>query len=246
MRLLLAVMLVVLLAECAWILALSQRIKELEFKVGNLAFPGVAGKRPPPPDPRNLAQGQLAPHLMRLLEMNQSLHKDDRERYGEEVHALYLQARLSDQGPGTLSERADSERALSKLLEKYPEANATAMAIAERALESAMRRKTTDAEFYFNMLSKHKNHQGIVTDKGVEAYSSLLVYLIHQYIRDRRSEQAEELIRQLEADYGDKLVADQDRSGEPDWRPGSEIAGTLRRELGNPPVAPDKAARTGG
>ncbi|HBZ56575.1 MAG TPA: hypothetical protein DEO88_14315 [Syntrophobacteraceae bacterium] len=245
-RLVLVILVLFLLAEGAWIVVLRQRIKELEFGMEAFGSRASIGRRPPPPDPTALTQGKMPPHLVRLLEINKSLHREDRERYGEAVHGLYLQALVMDRGPVNPADRVNSEKALSRLIEEYPEANATAMAIADRALEAAMRRKTSDVEFYFKMLSKQKNHQGIVTDKGVEAYSSLLLYLTRNYIRDGRLEKAEELIRKIESDYSDKLVADRDQSGEPDWRPGSEIAKALRRELASAQAEPATGQRPGG
>lgn len=245
-QLVLVILALLILAEGAWIGVLLERVKELESRPGGFGPPASAGLRPPPPDPTALTQGKMPPHLVRLLEINKSLHREDRERYGEAFHGLYLQALVMDRGPVNPADRVNSEKALSKLIEEYPEANATAMAIADRALEAAMRRKTSDVEFYFKMLSKQKNHQGIVTDKGVEAYSSLLLYLTRNYIRDGKLERAEELIRKIESDYSDKLVADRDQSGEPDWRPGSEIAKALRRELASAQAEPAKGSRPSG
>ena len=87
-RLVLAILALLLLAEGAWIVVLRERVKELEFRLGGLGSPGSVGLRPPPPDPTALTQGKMPPHLVRLLEINKSLHREDRERYGEAVHGL--------------------------------------------------------------------------------------------------------------------------------------------------------------
>ncbi len=233
-RLILAVFMVLLLIVFALTIRMGHRIKLLDARVAELDSRLAAGRPTPPADPRTSVKGQADDQQVLFLAINKSLHREDREKYGEAVGHLYQQARARDRSEANPTERVKSEQAFSKLIDEYPEANATGMVIGERALESAMRMKTADVEFYFDMLSKQPKFQRIVTDMGIEAYPAILIYLTHQYIREGRMEKAEEFVKQLEKNYGNKFVADKGRAGEPEWKLGSEISEVLRREMAGP------------
>jgi hypothetical protein len=239
MRIFMAVLVLLFLAVAATTMKMGKRIRALDAKVEALSQRLTTSQQAAPPaDAKAALRGQMAVNRARLLEINSSLHKEDREKYGEVINTLYQQARARDRGEANPADRVKSEQALSKLMEEYPDANATGMIVAERALEFAMRMKTADVEYYFNTLSKKPKFQRIVTDMGVEAYPSLLIYLTRQYIREGHREKAEELIQRLEKDYGDQFVADKGRAGEPEWRQGSEMSQILRRELTGLPGGP--------
>lgn len=234
-RVALAVLTVLVLGLMVMLLIMGSRIKALDHKVDSLSRHLALS----PQSPSGAAlKRQVQEHRAHLLEVNRALHQEDRAKYGEVVARLYQQARVQGRGEMNPTERAKSEEALSKLLENYPEANATGMLIAERALQSAMRMKAADVEFYFSMLTKQPKFCKIVTDNGIDAYPSLMVYLIHEYIRQGDKEKAVQYIQRLERDYGDRLVADKGPGGGPEWRLGSEICQKLRRELNRSGMGP--------
>jgi len=109
--------------------------------------------------------------------------------------ALYERARFRRRGRADTQE---SDSAFAELIAKYPEANATGMAIAERALVSGFRRNTSEVEKYYDMLRENKNFSYIVTDRGVEAMPNVEYYLARQYLRQGDNDNALALIESLE------------------------------------------------
>ena len=161
------------------------------------------------------------------LENNRNLHKADADQYGEELMALYERARLRRRGG---SERQESDSAFAELLAKYPEANATGMAIAERALVSGFRRNTSEVEKYYDMLRDNENFSHIVTDRGVEAMPNVEYYLARQYLRQGNKDDAMALIQSLERNYPDSLLFTRRSGSGRRWQPVTQVIGDLRRE----------------
>lgn len=92
---------------------------------------------------------QVRQRREKLLEKNGDFHKADADQYGDELMALYERARWR-RGAGT--ERQDSDSAFAELLAKYPEAYATGMSVAERALDAGFRRKTSEVVKYYKCI----------------------------------------------------------------------------------------------
>jgi hypothetical protein len=160
------------------------------------------------------------------LENNRDLHKADADQYGDELMALYERARLRRRG-GT--ERQESDSAFAELIAKYPEANATGMAIAERALISGFRRNTSEVEKYYDMLRNNENYSHIVTDRGVEAMPNVEYYLARQYLRQGNNDDAMALIQSLEMNYPDSLLFTRRSGSGRRWQPVSQVVANLRQ-----------------
>jgi hypothetical protein len=167
-----------------------------------------------------------------LLQINTALHKTDEDRYGPELMALYEKARLRRRGN---AERQESDQAFAELLAKYPEAYATGMAIAERALFSGFRRNTSDVERYHDMLRDNENFSHIVTDRGVEAMPNIEYYLARHYLRQGYSEEALPLIESLEKNYPDSLLFTRRSGSGRRWQPASQVIPRLRQEVESSP-----------
>jgi tetratricopeptide (TPR) repeat protein len=162
------------------------------------------------------------------LENNRDLHKADADQYGEELMALYERARLR-RGGGT--DRQDRESAFAELIANYPEAYATGMAIAERALVSGFRRNTSEVEKYYDMLRENENFSHIVTDRGVEAMPNVEYYLARQYLRQGDNDNALTLIESLEKNYPDSLLFTGRSGGGRRWQPVSQVVTNLRQKV---------------
>jgi len=163
-----------------------------------------------------------------LLEINTELHKADEHRYGPELMALYERARLRRRGD---SDRQESERAFAELLAKYPDAYATGMAIAERALFSGFRRDTSEVEKYYDMLRQNDNFSNVITDRGVEAMPNIEYYLARQYLRLGNIDNALPLIESLEKNYADSRLFTRRPGNQQRWQPASQVIPRLRDEV---------------
>ena len=162
------------------------------------------------------------------LENNRDFHKADADQYSVELMALYERARLR-RGGGT--DRQERDSAFAELIANYPEAYATGMAIAERALVSGFRRNTSEVEKYYDMLRENENFSHIVTDRGVEAMPNVEYFLARQYLRQGSSDDALALIESLENNYPDSLLFTRRSGSGRRWQPVSQVVGNLRREV---------------
>ncbi|UCD78681.1 MAG: tetratricopeptide repeat protein [Desulfobacterales bacterium] len=162
-----------------------------------------------------------------LLQINTELHKTDEDRYGPELMALYERARLRRRDD---TDRQESDRAFAELLAKYPEAYATGMAIAERALFSSFRRNTSEVEKYYNMLRDNENFSNVVTDRGVEAVPNIEYYLARQYLRQGSIDNALALIESLEKNYPDSLLFTRRSGSGRRWQTVSQVIPRLRQD----------------
>ena len=170
-------------------------------------------------------QDQVSNYREQILAINRELHQVDRNQYDEELVTLYDRARLRRRGQG---DAQDQEKAFSEMLTKFPDANATGMAIAERALRSAFRRKSNDVEEYYGMLRENDNFSNIVTDRGMEAMPSLESYLAYSYIQQGRVAEAQVFIESLESKYANSFVLTRGADRRFKWLPVSQAAENLR------------------
>jgi tetratricopeptide (TPR) repeat protein len=162
------------------------------------------------------------------LEKNGDFHRADAEQYGEELMSLYERARFRRRGSADTQE---SDSAFAELIAKYPEAYATGMAIAERALVSGFRRNTSEVEKYYNMLRDKENFSHIVTDRGVEAVPNVEYYLARQYLRQGDNDNALALIESLEENYPDSLLFTGRSGSGRRWQAVSQVVTNLRQEV---------------
>lgn len=178
---------------------------------------------------------QIAQAQERLQQRNQELHAEDQKVYGDELNRLYEQARFR-WGRGNDDER---EKAFQELVQKYPDAHATAMIAAERAVGALFRDNLEDAERYYAFLQNNPKFAGTVTDWGVEAMPAIQAGLARMYLRQNRRQDAERLITDLEQKYGDSYVFTMGSNGrrggrrsfEPRWERGRDVAQSLRERL---------------
>jgi len=129
----------------------------------------------------------------RLQARNREMREADEQRYGEELFSLY------DIAVGQKEGDLDRDEAFQEMLDAYPDANLTAMAIAERALASAFEGSIGEVEYYYELLQGKEAFHVVVTDAGVEAVPVLQGYLAHQYTRQNRREDALAMIERIGA-----------------------------------------------
>ena len=134
-----------------------------------------------------------------LMKLNEEFHNADKEKYDEKLSDLYKKAKFRWRG-GNEKER---ENAFKELTENYPDAYATGMVIAERALGSVFRNKIDDAEKYYNMLAENENFDQIVVDWGFDAKPTLQIALANKYIEQGKYDKAKSLIDELEKSSAD-------------------------------------------
>ena len=145
-----------------------------------------------------------------------------------EMYAEYERARLRRLGD---ADRQASDQAFTELLAKYPDAYATGMSIAERAMFSGFRRNTSEVERYYDMLRQNENFLNVVTDRGVEAMPNIEYYLARQYLRQGSIDSAQALIESLEKNYPDSRLFTGRLGGGRRWQPASQVIPGLRQEL---------------
>lgn len=177
---------------------------------------------------RRAERQKLESHRRDLMERNSELLLVDEEKYDEEMQALYEKARLRR---GIDPNDKELESSFNEMLEQYPDAYATAVLIAERALVSVFRRDVPKVEEYYDMLlsSENESFLNVVTNQGFEAMPAIEHYLVRQYIKQGRTEEAESLIDSLEQNYPDSLLLTgrHGRRG-PSFQPASEVVPGLR------------------
>jgi hypothetical protein len=171
------------------------------------------------------SQDQVSNYREQALARNRELHQLDRNRYNEELMALYDRARLRRRSAGNAE---DQEKAFNEMLARFPDAYATGMAIAERGLRSAFLQKGNDAEEYYNTLRDNDKFQNIVTDRGTEAMPNLENYLARRYIREGRVEDALVFIESLEGNYANSFILSRGPNRRLKWIPASQAAENLR------------------
>jgi hypothetical protein len=116
-------------------------------------------------------------------------------------------------------------------LERYPEAYATGMAIAERGLRAAMGHSVTEVETFRNMLLRREQFRLIVTDRQVEAIPALSGYLATHYAADGRKEDALGILAGLLEDFRSSYVAVGGVGMSPTWVPVVEFVERVRGDI---------------
>jgi tetratricopeptide (TPR) repeat protein len=173
---------------------------------------------------------QIMTQREQLIESNRQQHAIDRDQYDEKLGTLYESALPS---PGGDDDRNESDKAFKEMLEDYPNANATGMVIAERALLSALETDTAEVESYMEMLSENENFSGVVTDMGIEAQPALQSYLASEYIQDGRFDEALAIMNSLETDYAGSIIAvrGEGASSDPNWQSIHTVVQELRNKM---------------
>ncbi len=163
-----------------------------------------------------------------LLERNSEQHTMDKERYDEELNRLYNLARFRR---GTVSGSGERETAFDELLSKYPDAYATAMVVAERAIMAGFRRDFEKVENYYDILIKTGNQDvpSVVTDRGTEALPNIEHTLARHYISTGRTREADQMIESLESNYNDSMVVVRKRGSGPFLQPISKVIEELKK-----------------
>lgn len=154
----------------------------------------------------------------------------DPERYSE-LEELYKAARP---GRGADTEEGKTQRtdALNKMVEQYPEAYATGVAVAEQALSEALDGNTGQVESYLQTLRESAQYGDIVTDQGVEALPNIQAFLARQYIEQNRIDEASSLLQDLSANHSDSLIIEPTTGGPPKPpRTVQQVVDELRQQL---------------
>ncbi len=168
-----------------------------------------------------------------LTQMNTDFHAADKEKYDEKLTELYDKARSRRRNRNN----KESEEAFNSMLKDYPDSYSTGMLIAERAIRSGFRDNTKDMEKYYNMLSENDNFNNIVIDWGIEAQPALQYHLANKYIDEKRYDDAQNMIEQLEQHSGDDgyvfVPSGRRRRGGTSLKPISDAVSTLNSKLIN-------------
>ena len=118
-----------------------------------------------------------------------------------------------------------------EMLEKYPDAYATAKVIGERAVRSAFRRNTAAAEEYYDMLRQNDKFASVTTERGMEVMPNVEHYLAQQYLRDGRMEEARALRDSLELNFTGSYILTRDPGTGWKWLPVSQVVSKLDQQL---------------
>jgi hypothetical protein len=156
---------------------------------------------------------------------NREMHRLDQDQYNDELSDLYTRARLRMMGEQNAEDR---EKAFDEMLKEFPTAYKTGMAIAERALRSALMRESSDAEKYYAMLRENEKFTHIVTDRGTEAMPNVEYFLADYYIRQGNMLKGREMVESLEGKYVDSLIYKRRPGGRLKLLPASQVISELR------------------
>jgi len=169
-----------------------------------------------------------------MTEINIAQHKADKQEYGEEIKSLYESARFrfGRGGGGNQEEaRVKREKAKQELLENYPDANSTAMVVAESAIGAAFRSNLKDVESNYALLMENDKRAQVVTDWGMKAAPTIQYYLASQYIEKGRTQEAEDMIYQLEQSGDDMVFGAGRQRGRPGYKTTKDAVSELRKQL---------------
>ena len=168
-----------------------------------------------------------------LTQMNTDFHAADKEKYDEKLTELYDKAKSRRRNRNN----KESEEAFNSMLKDYPDSYSTGMLIAEKAIRAGFRDNTKDMEKYYNMLSENDNFNNIVIDWGIEAQPALQYHLANKYIDEKRYDDAQNMIEQLEQYSGDDgyvfVPSGRRRRGGTSLKPISDAVSTLNSKLIN-------------
>jgi hypothetical protein len=176
--------------------------------------PGFAASALPDNSPANregltAAQKGGSPDGMRkaLLTRNRGQHEADAVRYdGTDLATLYEQSSATGGKPRERPDRA-ADDAFMALLTKYPDANATGMAVTERALAAAQNMDVREVESFYQMLRGKDAFARVVTDRGIEAVPTIQSFLAEAYLREGRTKEARTMVETMEREYAEGVVA---------------------------------------
>jgi hypothetical protein len=173
-------------------------------------------------------QNQIASYRQQLQQKDRERLDADSKNYDEELMSLYELARRRR---GSDTDRETREKAFEEMLEKYPDAYATAKVIAERALRSAFRRNTTEVENYYDLLRQNEKFSDVTTDRGLEVRPNIEHYLAQQYLRDGRIEDARVLRDSLELNFFDSYILTRNPGSGRRWLPVSQVVSKLDQQI---------------
>lgn len=173
-------------------------------------------------------RNQVASHRQKLLQKDREDLDADSKNYEEELMSLYELARHRR---GSDTDRETREKAFEEMVEKYPDAYATAKVIAERAVRSAFRRNTTAVEEYYQMLRQNDKFATVTTDRGLEVLPNIEHYLAQQYLRDGRMEDARGLRDSLDLNFSDSYILTREPGAGWKWLPVSQVVSKLDQQI---------------
>ena len=171
---------------------------------------------------------QITAYRQQLLQKDRESLGADRKNYDEELMSLYELARRRR---GSDTDRETREKAFKEMLERYPDAYATAKVIAERAVRSAFRRNTTAVEEYYHLLNQDNKFSTVTTDRGMEVLPNIENYLAQQYLQDGRIEDARVLRDSLELNYADSYILSREPGAGWRWLPVSQVVSKLDQQI---------------
>ncbi len=173
-------------------------------------------------------RNQIASYRQQLLQKDRERLGEDRKNYDADLMTLYELARLR-RGPD--ADRETREKAFREMLEKYPDAYATAKVVAEHALGSAFRGNTPAVEEYYQLLRQNDKFSTVATDRGVEALPNIEHYLAQQYLRDGRIEDARLLRDSLELNFSSSYILTREPGSGWRWLPVSQVVLKLDQQI---------------
>ena len=173
-------------------------------------------------------RNQAADHRQKLMQKNQKQLDADRKNYDEDLMSLYELARFRR---GSDVDRDTREKAFEEMLEKYPDAYATARVIGERAVRSAFRRNTAAVEEYHDMLRSNDQFISVTTEREMEVLPNIEYYLAQQYLRDGRIEDARRMRDSIELNFSDSYILRRDPGTGWKWVPVSQVMQNLDQQL---------------
>lgn len=172
------------------------------------------------------AQQQIARTMLARYE---KALDNDINTFGRDLYELYKKS-LPKEGVMNLFDEA-SDTAFKELITKYPSAETTAIAVAERALACAARQDTEGAIEYYNMLLNNTSFDTVITSKGVDATPALLGYFASQYVQQGEYDQAQQMLNYLSQQYADSTLALRGPGGEPVYSTVDDFVGRLSSEI---------------
>ncbi len=167
---------------------------------------------------------RLTEYHDRMREANTQLHNADREKYDTAVRELYNRARSRGRRNRNNAER---DKAFEEMVADYPEANATGMLLAERAIRASFRGETAELEKYYDLIQKNEDPASIVTDRGMRAMPTIEYYLARRYVNEGRYDDARPLIESLEQEFPGSFLFVIQPGSRPRWQPASTAATRL-------------------
>lgn len=181
------------------------------------------------------SRAQFAARREELTRRATESRDKDYVRYGAEQYSeLSELSKAARPARGADTEEAKTKRtdALNKMVDQYPEAYSTGVAIAEQALSEALNGNTGQVEAYLQTLRESAQYGDIVTDQGVEALPNIQAFLVRQYIEQNRFAEATSLLNELSQTHADSLIIEPTSGGPPKPpRTAQEVVNELQLQL---------------